>query len=172
MPNRMPHAGGTADHNPNILLAPLSLGMWNPFLAGTSRGNSQAHEGFGAIVSEWQEFLSRRLKEDAVLMQRLSQSSTPDQILAVYIDYWQKATEDFGHQVTIMSKLATSVTTNMVTAAQSSDRRGTHERVPSMENSVRKLCGKRATRPVRRTARTQGRGRSPTERHAVQRTRT
>jgi len=103
--------------SPNVFLAPvLALSTWNPFLAGAL---AQAHEGFGTIASEWQDFVGRRLKEDTALMQRLTQSRTPDQIWAAYTDFWQKAAEDYGHEITTLSKLMTGVTTKMVTAAQS-----------------------------------------------------
>ena len=65
----------TTTESPSTFLAPvLALGMWNPFLTEALKGNAQAHESFGAIVSEWQEFLGRRMKEDMALMQRLTQS--------------------------------------------------------------------------------------------------
>jgi hypothetical protein len=83
------------------------------------KGNAQAHEGFGAIASEWQEFLVRRIKEDMALMQRLTQSRTPEQILAAYSDFWQKAGEDYGNEIATLSKLMAGVTTEMVVAAQS-----------------------------------------------------
>lgn len=93
-------------------LAPvLALSMWNPFLAGSMGGNAQAHEGFGTIANEWQDFVGRRLKEDFALMQRLAHSATPDQILTAYSDFWQKAAEDYGKEFTTISKLMTGVTT-------------------------------------------------------------
>jgi hypothetical protein len=52
-------------------------------------------------------------------MQRLTNSRTPDDILAAYTDFWQKAAEDYGHEITTMSKLMAGVNTKMVTAAQS-----------------------------------------------------
>jgi hypothetical protein len=92
--------------------------MWNPFLAGALRGNARAHEGFRTIASEWQDFVGRRLEEDFALMRRLTYSHTPDQILAAYTDFWQKAAEDYGKEVNTISKLMARVTTKMVTAAQ------------------------------------------------------
>ena len=99
-------------------LAPvLALSMWNPFLAGTMGANAQAHEGIGTVASEWQDFVGRRLKEDFALMQRLSRGGTPDQILAAYSDFWQKAAEDYGKEFTTMSNLMTAVTTKPRQAA-------------------------------------------------------
>jgi Phasin protein len=122
------------DNSPNMFLVPaLALSMWNPFLAGALRGNAQANEGIGTIASEWQDFVARRLKEDLLLMQRLTRSGTPDQVLAAYTDFWRKAAEDYGHEITTMSKLMTGVTTKMVTATQSAVDEASTRAFPSRE---------------------------------------
>jgi len=91
--------------------------MWNPLLASALGGNAQAQEGFGTIASEWQDFVQRRLKEDLALMQRLAHGGTPDQILAAYSDFWQKAAEDYGKEFTTMSRLMAAVTVKTRQAA-------------------------------------------------------
>jgi hypothetical protein len=76
-------------------LAPaLALGMGNPFWAAPLKGSAQTQEGFGTIASQWQDFVARRLNEDFALIQHLSHSCTPDQMLNAYTDFWQKAAED------------------------------------------------------------------------------
>ena len=110
----------TNTESPSMFLDPvLALSTWNPFLTEALKSNAQAHESFGAIASEWQEFLGRRMKEDMALMQRLTKSRTPDQILAAYSDFWQKAGEDYGNEITILSKLMAGVTTTMTAAVKS-----------------------------------------------------
>jgi hypothetical protein len=135
MSNRIARAtAGKDDQSQNMLLAPaLAFSMWNPFLAGALRGNTQMHDGFGTIASEWQDFVGRRLKEDFALMQRLTQSCAPDQILAAYSDFWQKAAEDYGKEITTMSKLMTGVATKMVSAAQSATDEVSTSMFPSRE---------------------------------------
>ena len=97
-----------AEQTQNMFLAPaLALSAWNPFLAAALKGNAQAHEGFGTIASEWQGFVARRLQEDMALMQRLTRCFSPDQILAAYSDFWHKAAEDYGKEITTMTKLMT-----------------------------------------------------------------
>jgi ABC-type Fe3+ transport system substrate-binding protein len=96
--------------------------MWNPFLSG----HAEALGGLSTIAHEWQDFLGRRLKEDVALMQRLSRSTTPVQILSAYTDFWRKAGEDYGEQVTTMTDLMTDVTNKLAVAAQSAtDEAGT-----------------------------------------------
>jgi hypothetical protein len=113
-----------------MFLAPaFALGMWNPFLAGALRGSAQASEEFGTLASEWQEFVGRRLKEDFGLMQRLAHSrpldpqgrplDQLDQVLATYTEFWNKAAEDYGKEVTAMTKLMAAATAKMVVATQS-----------------------------------------------------
>ena len=102
----------------------LSLGMQNPFLLGAIKANAHAQEGFGSIASEWQGFMGHRLQEDIALMHRLAQSSTPDQIFGVCTDFWHKAAEDYGKEITTMTKLMTEVSSKMVEAA----RNEAHER--------------------------------------------
>jgi hypothetical protein len=104
----------------NLLLAPaLAWSAWNPFLAAALKGNAQAQEGFGTIASEWQGFVGHRLQEDIALMQRLTRCGTSDQVLAAYSDFWHKAAEDYGKEITTMTKLMTGVTSKIVVAAQS-----------------------------------------------------
>ena len=91
---------GNTAQSPNNVASTLAFGVWNPFLAGVLRWNAQAHEGFGTVMSEWQIFVGRRLEEDLALMQRLTRSRAPDQILAAYADFWQKAAEDYRKEIT------------------------------------------------------------------------
>ena len=109
-----------AEQIPNMFLGPaLALSMWNPLLAAALKGTAQAQEGFATIASEWQDFVGRQAKADLALMQRLAHSSTPDQIWAAYADFWQKEVEDYGNEITTVSKLMAGVTTRVFTAAQS-----------------------------------------------------
>ena len=127
---------GNADQSPNMFVRPaLALGVWNPFLAGALRWNAQAHEGIGTIMSEWQDFVGRRLEEDFALMQGLARSRAPDQVWAAYADFWQKAAEDYGKEITSLTKLMTGVTSKMVTAAQSAT-----DEVGPLESPLRKAA--------------------------------
>jgi hypothetical protein len=105
MANRYQRGNDANEPSPNMSLAPaLAASMWNPFLGcGSLKGNAHAQEGFGTIASEWQDFVGHRVQEDIALMQRLTHSCTPDQILA---------------ELSTMTKLMSGVTSRMVTAAQ------------------------------------------------------
>ena len=98
-----PTIGGKADEGPNMFLAP-------------------------AIASEWQDFVGRRVKEDFVLMQRLTRSSTPNQILVAYSGFWQKAAEDYGNEIATISKLMTGAATRMTTTVRTAVREATETR--------------------------------------------
>jgi len=81
-----------------------------------------------AIASEWQDFVGRRVKEDFVLMQRLTRSSTPNQILVAYSDFWQKAAEDYGNEIATISKLMTGAATRKTTTVRTAVREATETR--------------------------------------------
>jgi hypothetical protein len=120
MPDRLQRAGAQAAQSVSTFMAPgAALSMWNPFLAGAFDGNTQALEEINRITGEWRDFVSHRLKEDVALLQRLTRSNTPDEIVAAYADFWSKAGEDYGKEVTTMTKLMVDVTSKMMVAAQS-----------------------------------------------------
>ena len=135
MSNRSPRGfAANGGQGPNTFLAPaLALGMWNPFWVAALKGNARAQEGFGTIASEWQDFVARRLNEDFALVQRLSHSRTPDQMLNAYTDFWQKAAEDYGREVTTMTKLFAGVTSKTVVAAQTATDESSPRLLPSRE---------------------------------------
>ncbi len=93
--------------------------MWNPFLAGALDESTQALGEFNTIAREWQDFVGRRLKEDVALLQRLARGTRPDEVIAAYADFWRKAGEDYGNEITTMTKLMTDMTSKMAVAAQS-----------------------------------------------------
>jgi phasin protein len=118
----MPQRGsaGNADQIANFFLAPgVGLMMWNPYLAGAFDGSTQALGEFSTVAAEWQDFLGRRLKEDVALLHRLSRSTTSDEILAAYADFWCKAGEDYGKEITTITKLMTDMTSKIAVTAQS-----------------------------------------------------
>ena len=122
----MPHrsqggraVNGNTGQSPSILFGPaLTFSAWGPFIAGALKANVQAQEAFGMIAGEWQAFVGHRLQEDMALMQRLAESRTPEQILAAYSAFWQKAGEDYGKEFTTFTKLMGRVTSKVAQASQ------------------------------------------------------
>jgi len=125
MQNEMGSAG------PEMFLAPTAaFAMLNPFLVGTLRCSAQANEDFTAIANEWQAFVGRRLKEDLDLLQRLSNSRTPDQVMTAYGEFWRKAAEDYGKETSTMFELMNGAATKTVAAAQSATVKASTEMFP------------------------------------------
>jgi phasin protein len=118
VPNQYQRGGGAGDagRTPSISWAPgVALTVWNPFLGL----NADALGGFNTLAREWEDFVGRRLKEDVALVQRLTRVSTPEQILSAYADFWRKAGEDYGKEITTMTELMTDMTSKMAVAAKS-----------------------------------------------------
>jgi hypothetical protein len=93
--------------------------MWGPLLVGTFSFLAQVHQGNGTIASEYENFVSSRLREDFALMQRIAHSRTPHQHWAAYADFWQKAAEDYAKEYMVMGRLVTGVTSKSVAVVQS-----------------------------------------------------
>jgi|SRR5689334_10657897 phasin protein len=96
----------------------VALGLWNPFMAVVLKGNAEAHEGFVTILTEWHRFVAQRLSEDAALLHRLAQCRTVNQVLSAQTDFWHKASEDYGREISTIAKLMTSTTGKMATTTQ------------------------------------------------------
>src|SRR5262245_56613422 len=94
----------------------IALAAWSSLLTGA---NSRAVGELGAIAGEWQDFVNRRVKEDVDLLRRLTHSTSPDQVLTAYADFWRKAGEDYGNVLTTMTKLMTDITSKMAVATRS-----------------------------------------------------
>jgi hypothetical protein len=127
VPNQYQRGGASdAGRTPSISLAlGLALAPWNPFLGP----NATYLEGFSALAREWEDFVGRRLKEDVALVQRLTRSSTPDQVLSAYADFWRKAGEDYGKKVATITELTTDMTSKVSAATHTAiDDRGTSVR--------------------------------------------
>ena len=97
----------------------LGLNLWNPIIAGAARWNAQAHEGFGMLASEWQDFVSRRIQEDLAFTQRVAHCRTADQAWSEALDFWQKAVEDYGKEYMVIGRLVAGLTTKTCAAVQS-----------------------------------------------------
>jgi hypothetical protein len=96
----------------------MFLNSWTPFLAGTSCWNHQAHEGFSTLSLEWQDFLARRFKEDAGLLNKIATSRSPDHLWAAYASFWKRAMDDYAAEFARMTKLAAGVTAKNIAATQ------------------------------------------------------
>jgi hypothetical protein len=92
--------------------------MWSPWLVGGAKLNAQIQEGFGTLASEWQNFVGGRLKEDLAFIQRIMQCLTPDRVWSVHFEFWQKAMDDYGEEYLRIRRLAGSLTSKAVAAAQ------------------------------------------------------
>jgi len=107
-----------------------ALGMWSPWLVGATKWSAQVHEAFGTLASEWQNFVSRRVKEDFAFMQRIAQCRTPDQVWAAQTNFWQKAIEDYGNEYLLMGKLAGGLASKAAAAAQYATQEASAEPFP------------------------------------------
>jgi hypothetical protein len=80
--------------------------------------NAQCFAAYSTIGSEMQSFISHRINEDFALVRTVSQCRTPREYVAAYTDFWRRAAEDYGREMSTLGKLMTNATSRMVAAAQ------------------------------------------------------
>ncbi len=108
----------------------LAFNMWGPALSCSAEWNTKLHEGFTTLSSEWQEFLSRRMKEDVGLLQLVGQSPSPEQAWSTYVKFWQSAAEDYAQEFAVMTKLTGELMSSSIGAMQRSMEEAASEVLP------------------------------------------
>jgi hypothetical protein len=109
---------GNAGQARNTFPALTLSSIWGPLFSGALQANAQAQEVFGTIAGAWQAFLGHRIQEDLALIQRVTHSATPDQILAAYSEFWQKAAEDYRKEFAAVTKLLTKMSRKAAAVSQ------------------------------------------------------
>jgi hypothetical protein len=89
-----------------IAALPFAVNMWSPFLACCTEWNARAHDGIATLSTQWQDFVSRRIKEDFALLRRVGASRSPEEVWEAYIAFWQKAAEDYAQEAASAAELA------------------------------------------------------------------
>ena len=94
--------GGLSMHGEH----PNSDTVSNMFLAWVRPVSpAEVSESVRAFVGEYHAFVTRRIQDNFGLMQRLSECRTTSEAMTAYADYWNKAADDCGKEVTILTKL-------------------------------------------------------------------
>ncbi len=80
--------------------------------------NTKWRESCVALSGEWQDFVSRRTKEDFELLRRVASAKTPEAAWSAYARFWQKAAEDYTHEYAAMARLVSDFASSGIIAAQ------------------------------------------------------
>jgi hypothetical protein len=83
-------------------------------------------------ASEWQNFVSRRLKEDFAFMQRVTSAARLTNC-GDACGFRQKAMEDYSKEYMLMGRLAAGVTTKAAAAAQCATQEASVEVFPLLK---------------------------------------
>ncbi len=79
---------------------------------------------------EWQDFLTRRFKQDLALLQRLAATKSPGEIAAAYVEFWQKAYDDYAKEYATVMNPASGPSKKAIAATQSAAEEAAKEVVP------------------------------------------
>ena len=84
--------------------------------------NGHAVEGIGTLVSEWQNFVSRRLTQNMLLMQTLAKCISPEQIAAAYSEFWSNAYSEYANEFTTVNKLLLAINSKVLSNTHSASK--------------------------------------------------
>ncbi len=96
----------------------IALEPWRPLLAGNAEMSSALTDAVSRMGREWTDFVSRRLTEDLGFSQRLAVCKSPIEMWSAYVEFWQKAAEDYTHECTALTQCATAMLDTSAAAAQ------------------------------------------------------
>jgi hypothetical protein len=71
-----------------------------------------------ALNNEWLAFVNRRLKEDFALPQHLVTCKGPEEMWRVYVEFLQKAVDDYQNEFAELAKLGEGFAHNSSSVAQ------------------------------------------------------
>jgi hypothetical protein len=98
----------TTTKNPGDLAGTIPTLASNPFWLGApaAQFSTSAMGGFGRVSTEWLSFVHRRMGEDARLAVQLADAKSPFEFWGRYVDFLQKAAQDYWQEYTVLMQLA------------------------------------------------------------------
>jgi hypothetical protein len=84
----------------------------------TSKTNSYIAEGFETVCSELQHFVGHRLEQDLLLWQKVAKSTTLQDIVSAYADFWMKLIADYWQEYATPAKLFAGFTGKVMSQTQ------------------------------------------------------
>ena len=82
-----------------------ALGPLSPMLGGIQAWNGACGNAATAVSREWLDFLSRRMREDLALPQRLASCRGLDEAWQTYATFWEKAVHDYQAEFSELVRL-------------------------------------------------------------------
>ncbi len=115
---------GSAAQRPHSSLA---LETFQPLVAGMTDFSGQALSGWIEINRQWTTFLSGRFQEDAALVHHLARCRSPQDILGVYTEFFQKAFADYQTEFATMARLGQATVAEVASTTQKAIRTATND---------------------------------------------
>ena len=106
MPKPLPN--GPTRWEPTDLILPFKVNALSTMqapLAAMAELNGKLCESAAQFGAEWLAFLSRRLKEDWAVPQRMASCASPHELQQVYVDYLWRALSQYQEELGRLARL-------------------------------------------------------------------
>lgn len=94
------------------------LDLLNPAAIGMTDVNGRAFAGLINMQREWLGFVSRRLQEDAALVEQIGKCTTGQEAYGIYAGFVQKALADYQREFAELARLGQAVAAETASGAQ------------------------------------------------------
>jgi Phasin protein len=93
-------------------------GPLGAMLKGMEIWNGTCSKAITSLNAEWLGLLQRRVQEDFALPQRLASCQCTEEVVRVYSEFWQKATDDYRKEFADLSRLSSIMMSESMAALQ------------------------------------------------------
>jgi len=119
MPKLLPN--GPMQWEPTDFLLPFKVNALSTMqapLAAVAEFNAKLCESAAQFGAEWLAFLSRRLKEDWAVPQRMASCASPQELQQVYVDYLWRALSQYQEELGRLARLGKLVAREAASALE------------------------------------------------------
>jgi hypothetical protein len=120
MPKPLPN-GPTQWEPADLLFLPFRVNALSALqapLTAMTEFNGKLCDSAAQFGAEWVGFLSRRVKEDWAVPQRMAACTTPQEFQQVYLDYWSKAFSEYREEFGRLARLGELVSRETASTLQ------------------------------------------------------
>ncbi len=110
---KQPQSGGAVSGEAREMTMPFDfksfLNMNNNAIDSMGEVNQKLYEGVSAYNEEVVNFVNGRLKEDFAVPKQLMNCETPQQVYGVYMDFFQKAAQQYLSEAERLTSLGSKI---------------------------------------------------------------
>ena len=111
--------------------------LWPGPAANALASSRKFNEGIAIVMTEWQDFVSRRLEEGARHMQALATCNSPDRAWNMMSRFWEKAVHDYWQEFETIARLTAASSLRAMSVTERGVEEASSDTLPSVKAASR-----------------------------------